>query len=437
MKKLIALFLALTLCLGLAACGNDAPGQTPAAADPLADAVAYVKTIYKKVAETTSKDFERIGTVPVGTEKVEVVWTADVAEDLVKAVKNDNGMVTIDVNEKCETETPYVLTASITYGGKTETLTWNHILPASVNLDAMSYTDIVELGYTLADGTALEDTFRLFGKISKVDTAWSDEYKNITVTIQVAGKEDKPIMCYRLKGEGAKDLKVGDAITVEGKLKNYKGTIEFDAGCTLIGMGEHPDQKALVEAVFALADGISMDYPAVMTGVVSSIPTAWSDEYKNITVNFMAEGKELQAYRLSGTGAKDLKAGDTITVVGTLKNYKGTYEFDKGCVLIPNDAYQSAKTALSGYKLAEGEAQETTSTMTGTIVAVDTAWSDEYKNITVTIQIGDLEAYKIMCYRLSGDGAKGLKVGDTITVTGTLKNYKGTIEFDQGCTLVK
>ena len=26
-------------------------------------------------------------------------------------------------------------------------------------------------------------------------------------------------------------------------------------------------------------------------------------------------------------------------------------------------------------------------------------------------------------------------VGDTITVSGTIKNYKGTIEFDKGCTL--
>jgi hypothetical protein len=49
----------------------------------------------------------------------------------------------------------------------------------------------------------------------------------------VAGLENYPIMCYRLSGEGAKDLAVGDTITVTGILKNYKGTIEFDAGCTL------------------------------------------------------------------------------------------------------------------------------------------------------------------------------------------------------------
>ena len=28
-------------------------------------------------------------------------------------------------------------------------------------------------------------------------------------------------------------------------------------------------------------------------------------------------------------------------------------------------------------------------------------------------------------------------VGDKITVTGTIKNYKGTIEFDTGCTYTK
>ena len=44
--------------------------------------------------------------------------------------------------------------------------------------------------------------------------------------------------CFRLKGEGAESLKVGDVITVSGIIKNYvhssgDSEIEFDAGCTL------------------------------------------------------------------------------------------------------------------------------------------------------------------------------------------------------------
>ena len=459
MKKFVALFLALVMCIALVACGgtteqpspsvstepSPAPSESTAPApeqpsaepvDALANAIAYIKNVYKNAAEITSKDFQRIGTVPVGTEKVTVVWTADVAEDLVKIVVGEDGMVTVDVNENATEETAYVLTATITGAdGTSKSLSWNHILPAAMNVDGLTYAEIVDLAYALADQTVTEDPYRLFGTVTSIDSAWSEDYQNITVTIVVAGKEDQPIQCYRLKGEGAKDLKVGDQITVEGILKNYKGTYEFDSGCQLIGFGDHPDQKALLKAAFALGVGATMDYPAVLTGVVAEIPSAWSDEYGNITVNLSFDGQIVQCYRLSGEGAKDIKVGDTITVVGMIKNYNGLVEFDKGCKLIPNDLYHSAKNALSGYKLLDGEVQEVSKTITGTISAIDTAWNPDYGNITVTIVVGGADSYPIMCYRLKGEGASTLAVGDTITVTGILKNYKGTIEFDAGCTL--
>ena len=450
MKKIIvwAMLLALAVSM-LAGCANTNPAQTtvPTEASPtetqapiepesgLADAVAYVKTIYKNAAELTAKDYEVISVVPMGTEKFDITWTVDVAEDVVAVAAGENGMTMINVNENSAEEVAYVLTATLTDGKETQTLSWNHILPAAMNVDGMTYAEIVAMAYALEDQQATEDPYRLFGTVTSIDTAWSDEYKNITVTIAVAGCEEFPIQCYRLAGEGAQDLKVGDAITVEGILKNYKGTYEFDAGCQLIGYGEFVDQKALLKAAFALGEGASMDYPAVLTGVVAEIPSAWSEEYGNITVNLDIDGQIVQCYRLKGEGAKEIAVGDTITVAGIIKNYKGTIEFDQGCVMVPNELYHSVKNALSGYKLQDGEAQEVTKTITGVISTIDTAWSDEYKNITVTILVAGLENYPIMCYRLAGEGAESLAVGDTITVTGILKNYKGTIEFDAGCTL--
>ena len=445
MKKLTAWALLLAMMVAVfAGCSTtEEPPETTAAPAPvveetsgLEDAVDYVKTIYKKAEGTiTGKDYEVVGVVPVGTEKYEITWTVDVAEDVVAIVPNESGMVTVDVNENSAEEVAYVLTATLTDGENTESLSWNHVLPAAMNVDGLTYAEIVDLAYGLADGVATEDAYRLFGTVASIDTEWSEEYGNITVTILVAGKEEQPIQCYRLKGEGAKDLKVGDAITVEGILKNYKGTYEFDAGCELIGYGEHVDQKALLKAAYSLAEGASMDYPAVVTGTVTEIPTAWSEEYGNITVNMEFDGQVFQCYRLKGEGAKDLAVGDVITVAGVIKNYKGLVEFDAGCVLVPNDMYHSVKNALSGYKLQDGEAQEATKTITGTVSNIATAWSEDYQNITVTIVVAGLENYPIMCYRLSGEGAKDLAVGDVITVTGTLKNYKGTIEFDAGCTL--
>ena len=436
MKKLIALILAAVLCLGVLAGCEKAP-EAPVV-DALANAKSYLHTMYKDTPETTPTDYTVVGMVVIGGTTFEVEWTAD--SDTIKITRGEDKMVTIDVDEENPEELKYTLTATLKDAdGKTASVSFAHKVPAAIIIDGgMSYAEIVDLAYGLEDGLALEDTFRLFGTITKIDTAWSEDYKNITVTIAVAGKEDKPIMCYRLSGEGAKDLKVGDAITVEGKFKNYKGTIEFDAGCVLIGMGEHIDQTAILDAAYALEDGLAMTAPTSLTGVISKIDTEWSDQYNNITVTIICDGKEEQpimCYRLSGEGAKDLKVGDRITVFGTIKNYKGTIEFDAGCKLIPAEAAAGLKIAAAAYGLEEGLAMTEPATLTGVISNIDTAYNPDYKNVTVTIVIGGVEDYKIMCYRLAGEGADTINVGDTITVTGILKNYKGTIEFDAGCTL--
>ena len=334
-------------------------------------------------------------------------------------------------------ETTYTLTAIVTApDGSTLDVAYQRVMPAM--LLEMSYADIVNAAYTLEDGAAMSKTQRLFGTVTAINTAWSDEYKNIIVTIQVGDLADKTIQCYRLSGEGADKLAVGDAITVEGTIKNYKGTIEFDKGCQLVGFGDIPSQAATLDAAYALEQGAAMSKPSVLRGEIVSIDTAWSDEYKNITVTIVCDGKTeqpVQCYRLSGEGADKLAVGDEIAVFGTIKNYKGTVEFDKGCKLIPVDSVASVKNLLSGYALEEGAAMTETCTVTGVVVAIPTAWSDEYKNITVNMVVAGLEDYVLQCYRLSGEGADKLAEGDTITVTGTIKNYKGTVEFDKGCTL--
>lgn len=94
--------------------------------------------------------------------------------------------------------------------------------------------DLLRAAYALKDGQELPGTSTLTGTVLSVDTPWSDQYQNITVTVAADGYADMPVQCYRLKGTGAKQLKPGDVITVSGTLKNYRGTVEFDAGCTLV-----------------------------------------------------------------------------------------------------------------------------------------------------------------------------------------------------------
>ena len=441
MKKMTALALAMVMSLSLLAGCTSTPTATPTP-DPvpetsgLSEAVAYVRSIYKTAEGTvTGKDYEVIPSVPMGDKEYKITWSVNVDADKVTIGTSENGMVLIDVNEGNTEEIEYVLTATLTDGTDTESLSWTHILPAAMNIDGLSYTEIIDMVYALTDGNATEDAFRLYGTITSIDTAYNPDYGNITVTIAVAGNEDRPIQCYRLKGEGAESLAVGDDITVEGVLKNYKGTYEFDAGCVLVGLGEYPDQSGVIKAAFSLAEGAAMDFATVLTGIIDAIPTAYNPDYGNITVNIDVDGNIVQAYRLSGEGAADLAVGDMITVAGIIKNYKGTVEFDAGCKLVPNELYQSVKTVLAGYRVQETDDPLEGRTVTGTIVEIPTAYNPDYGNITVNLVVGGLENYVIQCYRLKGEGAENLAVGDTITVTGNIKNYKGTIEFDAGCTL--
>ena len=263
---------------------------------------------------------------------VKITWKSDNAAAV---VTGDKLVVTLPKADEV-----VKLTATLTCGKETATKT----IEVKLYAGAKSYADIVDMAYGLADGSALDGTYRLYGVITKIDTAWSDQYNNITVTIQIGDKADKLIMCYRLKGDGAKDLKVGDAITVEGKLKNYKGTIEFDAGCILVGMGEVIAPETIVENAYKLEDGKALEGTYTLTGVITKVDTAWSEQYGNITVTIQVgdlTDKLIMCYRLKGDGAKDLKVGDKITVTGAIKNYKGTIEFDAGCTLDAVDALQT------------------------------------------------------------------------------------------------
>ena len=458
MKKFLSLMISIVCILGLVACSNgNAKVESSTTKSDLAAAKEYLYTMYKDQNAVTPTDYSVVGLVNIGGVKFDVTWTAD--SDTIKIVPEDK-MVTIDVDEKNPEEVNYKLTATLAdTEGKTESVTFERSVPAAIIIEeGMSYEEIVEAAYQLQDGIAMEGEYRLFGTITKIDTPYSADYKNITVTIQVGNLADKPMMCYRLAGEGADKLAVGDQITVEGAIKNYKGTIEFDAGCQLVGMGEVKDQSAMLEAAYALAEGIAMTDSMTLTGVISKVDTAYSAEYKNVTVTMICDGiedKPIMCYRLKGEGADTIAVGDTITVTGIMKNYKGTIEFDAGCTL---DAFTKAEGAATeepvaeakpafdsailfdeaqlvaaAYALADGESIPTPAVLKGAITEIGTPYSAEYKNVTVTIKAADKD---IVCFRLKGEGADKLAVGDEIAVVGTLKNYQGTIEFDAGCQLV-
>ena len=433
------------MAMGLAedarAAGYVLPGEEVAAPaleeNLLENAADYIKALYDKSTKSnpaprTTADFEVYDQLAIKGQTFSIAWSTD-TEYVVAEEKGDH-IVLINIDEAAPQETVYNLIAVVTdtATGESITLSMPKTLPQGSTDPAPE--EIVLAAYLLADGEYLPKEVRLIGKVVAIPTAYSEQYGNITVNIQIGALADNIIQCYRLSGEGCANIKEGDVITVQGKIKNYKGTIEFDKP-TLVGFGGIPDQSATLDAAFALADGEAMKGLQVLVGTIVAIPTVYSADYNNITVNIQPLGDEriVQCYRL--TGGAELKEGDVITVVGNIKNYKGTIEFDKACRYLDDRAYGSVKTLFKAYELEDGKALEGARKITGTIVAIPSAYSSDYGNITVNLQVGGLEEYIIQCYRLTG-GAD-LEIGDTITVSGIIKNYKGTIEFDKNCTYEK
>ena len=131
--------------------------------------------------------------------------------------------------------------------------------------------DILAAAYALEEGATLQGgSYTLTGVISSIDTAYSEQYKNITVTIQVG---DKTIQCFRLKGEGAEALKVGDTITVTGTICNYKGTVEFNSGCTFVLVASAAPETTAPESSTDTGDN-GVFFAAVALAVIAIAGTA-------------------------------------------------------------------------------------------------------------------------------------------------------------------
>ncbi len=216
---------------------------------------------------------------------------------------------------------------------------------------------ILDAAYALEEGAQMDEDVSLTGKVTKIDTPYSEQFNNISVTIEIPGAADQPILCYRMGGEDIKKIAVGDTITVTGRIKNHYGTIEFAQGCSMDdripGENEAPvvpeDPKEIVDAAFALDKGASLPYEATLTGTVTEIVTEYSEDYKNITVTIEVEGtdgkKTIECYRMKGEGAADLKVGDIISVTGQLTRFYreatedkaelDKIEFNSGCTFVP------------------------------------------------------------------------------------------------------
>ena len=112
-----------------------------------------------------------------------------------------------------------------------------------VATDPYNVAGIIDATKDLANGTSTTAEIYCKGYIAEIDASqeFNPTYGNITyyITDNEAGNSKK-FYVYRSLGLGEQkftskdDIKVGDAVTICGKVKNHNGVFEYDQGCYLV-----------------------------------------------------------------------------------------------------------------------------------------------------------------------------------------------------------
>ena len=300
-----------------------------------------------------------------------------------------------------------VLTATVTCGDVSKTKTFPvHMV-----------VDVVDAAYNLLEGETLAD-MTLTGVIIRVDDAYSEQYKNVTVTIIVDGKMDKLIECFRMTGEQAATIKAGDKITVTGDLTNYKGKIEFNSGCVLTAVTTATADELEYVTLF------NLEIPQTVTENFT-LPEGATYVVKDGTA-IAIDGLNATVTR----GEEDATVVITATINGKSLDYTVVVKADDGdepAVPTPGteeDPYTVAEALAAAGQLAKGEYSEKVYIL-GTVVSIGSVGS-YYSNLYIA---DGADGTQLLVYSANlGSGIDAVYPNDTVLFYGYLTNYNGTLE---------
>ena len=178
-------------------------------------------------------------------------------------------------------------------------------------------------------------TYTVKGYVTGIKTAWNSQYKNVSFWMADTKDGGDVIQAYRAVCENEADApKVGDKVSVTGKLTKYGSTPEFAAGCTFVILESGADPVNLGEKT--IAEFLSLKNKVdtcILTGTVKNIKMDSQDDTKyNAYGNFDLEDETGSVYiygLLTAAGENKkfnemgIDEGDVITLKGVYAEYNG------------------------------------------------------------------------------------------------------------------
>ena len=197
----------------------------------------------------------------------------------------------------------------------------------SMDTIAVDVCEAIEEGLALNSGEYTDDIFEVSGVVSAV-TNTNDTYHSQSFDLECTTQTAK-FTAYNCTVTGDYVV-IGDSVVVLGKLTNFNGTIEIASGKAwvtkkgdvVINTIEVNVSEALAAAQALENNEVSKDI-YVISGYVSEIKDAYSEQYKNISFYMCDDmanpAKDFVVYRAKG--GETLQAGDKVVVTGNLKNH--------------------------------------------------------------------------------------------------------------------
>ena len=324
MKKLIALLLAMVLCLGLfAACG-----KTEGKSD-LAKAKEYLYSLYVDKSTETATDLEYPARVKGGSTFFDVEWTVEIVSGSgeIKVVPSENeGFVVVDVPGEPAEDIVYKLTATIKdpEGKKNETLVYEYTVPKFKLTSFAEYAAAADDTLIVAQGVVTAILSKTYG-----DSSNSLYFQD----------NDGGFYAYNLATDPVEDgIEVGMTVRVTGLKDLYNGTYEIVSGTAqIIDSNKNPVEPVDFTELFLnapdLKDASLTTQQSFLVTIKGVEITKQDDKY----LKFKLGDKETYIYISSsncpGTAEEEAamiaeyneKSGYLANVTGLITLYNGSF----------------------------------------------------------------------------------------------------------------
>ena len=237
----------------------------------------------------------------------------------------------------------------------------------------------------------------------------------------------------------------GDTVTQDGSF--YLGTDstymtygpmhveEADNADACIGyLVKMVDKSTITEDVKVATEKQALSITTSYTGAATAELPVKGSTYGDVAIAWAVKEGDIVSIENNVITVNNPTAPAKAIVTATLTLGEVTETVDFEISVNPDTSNLTAAQIVEiAYGLQPGE-EFGPCTLTGVITVVNSAYSEQYGNVSVTIDVEGTDK-TMYCYRIVGAGASEIAPGYTITVTGTIINYNGTIEYAQGTTI--